>query len=222
MKRKNSSKLNNNVKYIVSGVVVLIVLIAIVLICYNLFFKKDDKKLVIKHDTVDELYENVKSTNCSYIKEVNKDKLTDDAMLYVVFSNLANNKKLSDNVSYNDYKNAAKKVLGEEKVIPENFENYEYDGYSYTLKDNKISRTKGTCGDKEYISKLYGYSYNDNELIVDMRVGYKKDGKLYDLDNKELGKYSKKTSNALMDSATPQVLTYKKDGNNYILENVTR
>ena len=44
--------------------------------------------------------------------------------------------------------------------------------------------------DKNYITHLYGYSYNVHELSIDVNIGYLDNGVLYDLADNRLGEYT--------------------------------
>jgi len=211
--------LKNRKNLIIAVALVVLVLIILAFFIHSIFFKTE-KKVVVKHNTVDELYKAVKNTSCTYVGNINESKLSDNTILYVVFSKLNNEDELDDEISIKDFKNAAKNVIKDGKAIPEEFSNYEYDWYSYSSDGKKITRTKGTCGDKEYISKLYGYTYNNNELIVNIKVAYKKEGKLYNLNDEVFADYDKENENILMDSATSQIYTYSKDGDKYYLKSI--
>lgn len=226
-KEKNVSKKkskNNFIKKIIICLIVLLLAVGIGFFGYNKFFKEEpveDKPL--ENSTVEELYDVVKTTKCTYIEDTSDKKMTQDSLLYVIFSKLHKDGKLKKEIAYNDYIAAAKSVIGSDQVIPTKFSNYDYDGYSYTLNKKKITRTVGTCGDKEYVSKLFGYSHNEDEteLQVYIKVAYIKDGKLYDLNDKELGDYSEEEENSLLDLSTSKIYTYEKQGAEYKLKGIT-
>lgn len=211
--------LKDKKKLILVVVVAILALIILAVLVHSIFFKPE-KKVIVKHNTVDDLYKAVKNTSCTYVGNVTEEKLSENTILYVVFSKLNNEDELDDEISLKDFKKAAKTVIKDGKTIPLEFSNYEYDGYSYSSDGKKITRTKGTCGDKEYISKLFGYTHNNNELIVNIKVAYKKDGKLYNLNDEEIADYDKENENILMDSASSQIYTYTMEGNNYFLKSI--
>lgn len=206
---------NKKVLLMIMGILIF-VLMCVVLI-FMIFFR-GEKKFVVKHGTVDNLYNDIETTSCSYNDEVN---LNDNSILYLVFTKLKKDNILADSFSVKEYNNAGKKLLGEDDVLPKSFVNYDFDGYSYTLNGDNIERTKGTCGDKKYISKLFGYTYNEKELIVNVKIAYIKNNKMYDLTDKELGEYKKDTQNTLIDSSSSKIYTYNKNGNNYYLKNIS-
>ena len=72
---------------------------------------------------------------------------------------------------------------------------------------------------REYVSKLYGYTYDDNEnIVMQVKEGYIENNKLYDLEGKELGDYNKYTINTLLDKGTSKTYNYTKDNGDYKLE----
>ena len=67
---------------------------------------------------------------------------------------------------------------------------YQYGDFVYTIKRNRITRKKKECiNNNNYISYLYGYSWNNDELSIDINIGYLKDNTLYDLEDNNLGEY---------------------------------
>ena len=90
-----------------------------------------------------------------------------------------------------------------------------------TLYDN-LDKQECTenCDERKYVSKLYGYSY-DSKGNVQMNVmeGYTENNKVYDLEGKEIGDYSKDTLNDVLDKGTLKTYNYDKNGDNYKLNN---
>ena len=81
------------------------------------------------------------------------------------------------------------------------------------VENNKKEETR------EYVSKLYGYTYDDNEnIVMQVKEGYIENNKLYDLEGKELGDYNKYTINTLLDKGTSKTYNYTKDNGDYKLE----
>ena len=90
-----------------------------------------------------------------------------------------------------------------------------------TLYDNldKEGIAGKNCEERKYISKLYGYSYdNDGNVQMNVMEGYTENNKVYDLDGKEIGKYSKDTLNEVLDKGTLKTYNYDKNGDNYKLQ----
>ena len=74
-------------------------------------------------------------------------------------------------------------------------------------------------GSKKYVSKLYGYTYDDNEnIVMQVKEGYIENNKVYDLDGKELGDYTEETLNKLLDNGTLKTYNYTKENGDYTLE----
>ena len=70
---------------------------------------------------------------------------------------------------------------------------------------------------KEYISKLYGYSYDDKgNLIMQVKEGYIENNKVYDLEGQELGDYQAEEINNILEKGTLKTYNYTKKNNDYI------
>ena len=204
-------------KKIIIGIIIVIIVIGIII-----FMNKENKELSnepVKYNVVEKLHEDNIASNCTEVTNITENQnvkdIDDKVLLYLIFGQLKKDKKLSSNISVDDYKNSALKIMDKE-YIPKEFE-YTYGGYKYTLKDN-IKREKATC-DKNYVTKIYGYSGNEN-LKVDIMAGYIKDNKVYDLNDKEIGTYTEKDINAILDNGTMQVYNYEKENDNYKLVSV--
>ena len=90
-----------------------------------------------------------------------------------------------------------------------------------TLYDDleKIECTEN-CGEREYVSKLYGYSYDsDGNVQMDVMEGYTENNKVYNLDGQEIGDYSKDTLNDVLDKGTLKTYNYERVSDNYKLIN---
>ncbi len=203
-----------NKKRIILFAGISIVLIAILILIIVLNNKEDKEKIkIVDSKEAEKLYQ-TSDNKCTDITD-EKDSL----ILYLIFSKLDKDKKLTDNISYDEYENTAKTILKIDD-IPAVINNYLYDGYSYTLDNDKITREKSECKEK-YVSKIYGYSNNNNTLDLYISSGYVKDGKVYNFDNIEIGDYSKKTINKVLDSGTIKIYHYKKENDNYILDSIS-
>ena len=51
-------------------------------------------------------------------------------------------------------------------------------------------------------------------------MGYIDNGKVYDLSNKEIGEYDKKTINKTLDDGTLQIYSYQIDNNKYYFKKI--
>ena len=208
-----NKKLNNKKKLILFiGILIIIIVIVVLIIVFNNQNKKE-KIEIVTYKEAENLYQS-SNNKCTDITYEN-----DSLILYLIFSELDKDNKLSDNISYDEYENTAQAILKTDD-IPTKINNYLYDGYSYTLNDNKITREKTECEEK-YVSKIYGYSNNNDTLSLYISSGYVKEGKVYNLSGVEIGGYDKVTINKTLDSGTIKIYNYKNEGGNYILDNIS-
>ena len=82
-----------------------------------------------------------------------------------------------------------------------------------------LQTTMTICSIKNYVTKLYGYSGTD-KLELDVMAGYVENGKVYDLNDNEIGTYNENELNNILDKGTMQVYNYEKVNNNYKLVSV--
>ena len=214
--RKDASmknkKLNNKKRIILFiGILIIIIVIVVLIIVFNNQNKKE-KIEIVNYKEAENLYQ-TSDNKCTDITDEN-----DSLLLYLIFSELDKDNKLSDNISYDEYENTAKTILKTDD-IPSSINNYLYDGYSYTLEENKITREKSECEEK-YVSKIYGYSNDNNTLSLYISSGYVKEEKVYNLEGIEIGDYDKNTINKILDSGTIKIYNYKNEDGNYILDNI--
>ncbi len=196
-------------------IVVLVSIAILILLIYLIFFLNDEdrKKFALSSiydvypDEVRELYTNLVSISCKgdlylpiELDEEDATLVTDldkDTLLDYVFSYLDKNYLLDDGKIQKNVFNAAVDKLIADKLdydLLDYIDEYRYDNYIYTYdnKDNVIKRKKvdDQCiGDKDYYSQLYGYSYSEKMLSMDINIGYKDGGNLYGLNGDNLGKF---------------------------------
>ena len=215
MDSKRKKKIN--VKIILSLVVLLIIVIALFIAFSQ---KAEEESGPVDHNIVEGLYEDHVDENCTEVINITENSdvsnADDKVLLYLIFGQMKKDEILADTISMDDYKKSALKIMDEEN-IPANID-YTFEGYKYTLNDDNIKRSKASC-EKNYVSKLYGYS-GVNDLVVDVMAGYVKDGKVYDLNDKEIGTYDEDELNNILDNGTMQVYNYKKVNNDYKLVSV--
>ena len=208
-----NKKLNNKKRIILFiGILIIIIVIVVLIIVFNNQNKKE-KIEIVNYKEAENLYQ-TSDNKCTDITDEN-----DSLLLYLIFSELDKDNKLSDNISYEEYENTAKTILKTDD-IPTKINNYLYDGYSYTLNDNEITREKSECEEK-YVSKIYGYSNNNDTLSLYISSGYVKDGKVYNLNGDEIGDYDKDTINKTLDSGTIKIYNYKNENGSYILNSIS-
>ena len=192
------------------GILIIIIIVVLIIIVLN---NKDKEKIeIVNYKDAEKLYQesNNKCTDTTDEK--------DSLILYLIFSKLDKDNKLSNSISYEEYENTAKTILKTDD-IPQAINNYLYDGYSYTLNNNEITREKTECTEK-YVSKIYGYSNNNDTLSLYISSGYVKDGKVYNLEGIEIGDYDKNKINKILDSGTIKIYNYKNENGKYILQNI--
>ena len=208
-----SKKLNNKKKLtLFVGLLTIIIIVILIIVLLN-NQDKEEKIEIVNYKDAEKLYQ-TSDNKCTDITDEN-----DSLLLYLIFSNMDKDNKLSDNISYEEYENTAKTILKTDD-IPSSINSYLYDGYSYTLEDNKITREKTECTEK-YVSKIYGYSNDNDTLSLYISSGYVKEGKVYNLNGVEIGDYDKDTINKTLDSGTIKIYNYKNENGNYILDNIS-
>ena len=210
-----NKKLNISNKKRIILLISLLVIIVISLLIVIVFNNKEDKEKIkiVNYKEAEKLYQE-SNNKCTDIQDEN-----DSLLLYLIFSKLDKESKLSDSIPYDEYENIAKTILKTDD-IPSKINNYLYDGYSYTLEENKITRTKTECEEK-YVSKIYGYSNDNNTLSLYISSGYIKDGKVYNLEDIEIGDYDKNKINKILDDGTIKIYNYQNKNGNYILDNIS-
>ena len=188
-----------------------IIVISLLIIVFN--NKEDKEKIeIVNYKEAEKLYQE-SNNKCTDIQDEN-----DSLLLYLIFSKLDKESKLTDSIPYDEYENKAKTILKTDD-IPSKINNYLYDGYSYTLEDNKITREKTECTEK-YVSKIYGYSNDNDTLSLYISSGYVKEGKVYNLNGVEIGDYDKNKINKTLDSGTIKIYNYKNEDGKYILDSI--
>ena len=193
------------------GILIIIIIVIVLIIVFN-NQDKEEKIEIVNYKDAEKLYQ-TSDNKCTDITDEN-----DSLLLYLIFSNMDKDNKLSDNISYDEYENTAKTILKTDD-IPQAINNYLYDGYSYTLNNNEITREKTECTEK-YVSKIYGYSNNNDTLSLYISSGYVKEGKVYNLSGVEIGDYDKDKINKILDSGTIKIYNYKNENGKYILQNI--
>ena len=211
MKNKKLN-ISNKKRIILLISLLVIIVISLLIVIFNNNQNKEEKIKIVNYKEAEKLYEE-SNNKCTDIQDEN-----DSLLLYLIFSKLDKESKLTDNISYDEYENTAKTILKTDD-IPTVINNYLYDGYSYTLKDNKITREKSECEEK-YVSKIYGYSNNNDTLSLYISSGYVKDGKVYNLSGDEIGDYDKNKINKILDSGTIKIYDYKNENGKYILDSI--
>lgn len=210
---------------IIIGIIV-ILLFVVGLVIYSFVINKTEEKtesITVKHETAEKLYKEQDGETCTEVNIVShnaKVSETDDkVLLYLIFGQMKKDKILENEITKDDYMKSAEKILKNED-IPEAFEDYVYEGYAYELNGDQLTRKKVKCDSKKYVSKLYGYSNNEETLTLNVKAGYIENETLYDLNGKEIGTYQEDELNEMLDQGTLQVYTYQAQDGDYQLESV--
>ena len=208
-----SKKLNNKKKLtLFVGLLTIIIIVILIIVLLN-NQDKEEKIEIVNYKDAEKLYQ-TSDNKCTDITDEN-----DSLLLYLIFSKLDKDNKLSDNISYEEYENTAKTILKTDD-IPSSINSYLYDGHSYTLNNDEITREKSEC-EEGYVSKIYGYSNDNNTLSLYISSGYVKEGKVYNLNDVEIGDYDKVTINKTLDSGTIKIYNYKNENGSYILNSIS-
>ena len=210
---------------IIIGIIV-ILLFVVGFVIYSFVINKTEEKtesITVKHETAEKLYKEQDGETCTEVNIVShnaKVSETDDkVLLYLIFGQMKKDKILENEITKDDYIKSAEKILKNED-IPEAFEDYVYEGYAYELNGDQLTRKKVKCDSKKYVSKLYGYSNNEETLTLNVKAGYIENETLYDLNGKEIGTYQEDELNEMLDQGTLQVYTYQAQDGDYQLESV--
>lgn len=211
---------------IIAGIIIILILV-IGLVIYSFVINKTEEKtesITVKHETAEKLYKEQDGETCTEVNIVShntKASETDDkVLLYLIFGQMKKDKVLGNEITKDDYIKSAEKILKNED-IPEAFEDYVYEGYAYELDGDQLTRKKVKCDSKKYVSKLYGYSNNEETLTLNVKAGYIENETLYDLNGKEIGTYQEDELNEMLDQGTLQVYTYQAQDGDYQLESVS-
>ena len=210
---------------IIIGIIV-ILLFVVGFVIYSFVINKTEERtesITVKHETAEKLYKEQDGETCTEVNIVShnaKVSETDDkVLLYLIFGQMKKDKVLGNEITKDDYIKSAEKILKNED-IPEAFEDYVYEGYAYELNGDQLTRKKVKCDSKKYVSKLYGYSNNEETLTLNVKAGYIENETLYDLNGKEIGTYQEDELNEMLDQGTLQVYTYQAQDGDYQLESV--
>ena len=156
-------------------------------------------------------------------KATSVEKLSKETLLDYVFSNIDKNEGLSDEISKNVINARVKNLFSSNVDLDSAIKNYQHGEYVYNLEGNMVKREKKECAsDIKYVTFLYGYSWNKSVLSMDVNISYQKGDTLYDLNDKELGKYDGDVSKLF--NLTKEVSYYRfnyiKSGSYYKLDSV--
>lgn len=223
----------NNKKIFIIGIIILIVIIFILL-----FGKKNNRFVLdaiydVNPDEIKELYSNMVNVSCkrdlSFDIEIDtgeKDisEISSTNLLDYMFSYMDKHNLLNDKITTSTINKIEDELFDEKLKLVKSIKNYQYGDYVYNVESNKIIRKKNKCNNynTEYVTYLYAYSYESNELSIYVNLAMLNDGMLYDFGNKKLGKYSGQVADLakLTEDSSYYILRYDKDKNKYKLRSV--
>ncbi len=221
---------------IIITIIVAIIIIGLILII--VFHKKDNRFALneiydIYPGEVRKLYSNIVEIPCTgdlhldditinaeqtSIDDINKNNLLD-----YLFSNIDKNEGLNDKMEISLIKKRQKELFNTNLDLTETINNYQYGEYLYTIEGNKVTRKAAECkNDIKYVTFLYGYSWNNNLLSMDVNISYLKDGILYDLADNKLGSYNGDVSKlfSLTKTTSYYKFNYVKKSGDFKLDSV--
>jgi len=225
-------------KFVIIGVIV-VAFISLVVAIILIIGEKEDKFALnsiynVFPEDVRKLYSNTIEISCAgdlYLDidvedgEVSVDKLDKKSVITYVLSHIDKNYGLHNEITEVQVKKNIDKLIDGQNDLIKYIEDYQYGDYNYSIENGKLVREKNRCkSDVEYVSYLYGYSYGTKVLSMDVNIGYLKDGVLYDVQDKKLGKYDGKDLEELKElfRGVPYYrYNYIKDEGNFKLKSVS-
>ncbi|MBQ8218925.1 MAG: hypothetical protein IJZ79_04155 [Bacilli bacterium] len=213
-------------------------IIAIVIIVSILLKKDEEKKFSLNSiydlhpEVVRELYSNVVEVSCSGDMhldiqldggKVQTNTISKNNLIDYLFSHLDKKELLDKEFELSIINQKAKELFDGDINLESLINEYQYNNYIYSIKDDKVVREEKTCSsDVKYVSYLYGYSYNEKEASMDVNIGYLKGDTLYDLSDNKLGKYDGDATELreLFAKSSFYRYNYVKDGDLYKLSSV--
>lgn len=202
--KKMAAKINKiwkkcNKTIIIVFIIILLLSFVIIIVRVNKNKLPFDKIESVKLEDVETLYKNINAVSCIdglYLgieegKEIKANELDNVVLLNYLFRFLERNELLDDKINESIItKNAEILFYGVNESIFNDINNFQYGDYLYTIKKNQITRKKKECSsDDVYVSRLFGYTNNEQELSMDVDIGKLVDGILYDMEGNKLGNY---------------------------------
>ena len=218
------------IKYIILCMVIFVFILALII-----YFEAKHRKTTsydednVYPSEVKEIYRYIVDANCNGDLKfdiildggvVTVDKLEKNNLLDYMFNYLDKRGYLRDSMDISIFNEAIDKIfLGDIKLL-EGITTYDYKDFSYTFKNNKVTRVSKKCNsDITYVANLYGYSSREKTLSIDINVGYLKDNIMYDLDGKELGEFDNNKTELFKYSPYYRIY-YVKENDDYKLSKV--
>ena len=223
----------DNGLYIIIGLVVFIIVILFVILIVKLT-TNETRKLIEDFDgdyntQVNKIIKTFDNESCDgaihfksiteYDKKYTSSELDNEALTRYVLSYLENERQLKD-AKPSTIQSMAKNLFYKPKKLE--IKNIEYKKEIYNEKKSELVKENATCNkDIKYVSSILGYTNDENHIVIDMNIGYVKDGDLYSLENIKLNKYDKEANLQLLFTVNSYyVITYTLDDNIFKLDTV--
>lgn len=196
-------------KNMIIAVVIIVLITLVIAISLTALKKEEDKNNVLNKivdvspDDIQIIYRNTTYISCEgdlflNIKldsgKINVDQLEDKVLINYVFSLMEKDGLLNFEMDEEIFIESFHKLIDADIDLLSKIKDYKYGEYTYNYnkKKNIITRKEtGECTSEiSYYSEIYGYTFNENLLSVDINIGYIKDDNLYGLDHTLLGEYT--------------------------------
>ena len=228
-KEKEKFKLTRTHIIVIAAILLIAIIVAIICIVKHepdVLIGSNEVISDVYPEDVDSLYVAMDDVSCSGglhfdIKLDDEKNLTDTidrkGLLDYVFSYMDKNNMLSDEISMKFFNSNVNALIYSAPKLIESIKDYQYGDYVYNYHGGVITRKKSKkcTSDKQYVTRLYGYSYDELELAMDVSVGYLDNGILYSLEGVKLGAYDGDKSKLLSLFAPASYYRYyfvKSDG----------
>ena len=215
------------------GSAALVLLVVLVFLLFGINKYSVQKISTVTDDEIDELYSNTIEISCkgdlhfdifSTDELVSVKDIRNANLINILFKYLDRNNLLDDNLTKSIVDETAYKLFYGDISLFDSIVNFQYGKYLYNTDGKKVVRREMECMDEEtvYYNNFSEYEVKDNELLVDLHIGYAKLGNLYDLNNNKLGKFVGDKSNftEAFNTSTYYRLHYLKSKNSYKLSGV--
>lgn len=225
-----------NKKFLIITAVIILIIVIIIILMKS--FKKEEEKFALNEiydvypEQVRKLYSNIIELSCQGDLHLNikldeentsVEKLDKKTLLDYLFSNIEKTQGLTDKIETSLITQVQDRLFRTDINLLNSINNYQYGNYIYTKSGDTITRKEAKCqSDIEYVTFLYGYSWNKDKLSMDVNISYLKEGTLYDLNNKVLGSYDGDASKLfdLTKDTSFYRFNYVKEGSEFKLDSV--
>lgn len=156
---------------------------------------------------------------------ISSNELSNEFKFKLILSYLDANELLNESLTKKLFYKEASNILSDinESNLP--LDTINYNGNEYIINENNTVITQNEeCNKSNYKYKLFGYTYNENELSIDMAIVKTNGSNVYNLDDKLIGNYSNDVElNNLINNGTIYRYGFKlNSNNNYYFDNVSK